>query len=148
MMAMLAPVLITVPPVVLPGSRAPVEAEGSTSVIPEPNKSPVNGRVAPVPSVTWRLSPVPLVGIRIRVASKRSRKATSKAPFTPLPVFSTTIANLTRSLPSTFERFELIGVVARPPDVIVPVKAAPGWPGCENVTPTGATVGGVNTPAG
>ena len=55
--------------------------------------------------------------------------------------------NVTRSLPSTFERFELIGVVARPLDVTVPVKAAPGWPGCENVTPAGATVGGVNTPA-
>ena len=108
-MAMLAPVLITVPPVVLPGSSDPVEAEGSTSVIPEPNRSPVYASAAPVPSVTWRLSPGPLVGIRIRVASKTSRTATSKAPLTPLPVFSTTIVNLTRSLPSTFERFELIG---------------------------------------
>ena len=29
----------------------------------------------------------------------------------------------------------------------MPVNAAPGWPGGENVTPAGATVGGVNTPA-
>ena len=73
--------------------------------------------------------------------------ATSKAPLTPLPVFSTTMQNFTRSLPSTFERLESIGWLARPEDVIVPVKAVPGWPGCENVTPAGATVGGVNTPA-
>ena len=144
---MLAPVLITVPPVVLPGSSDPVEAEGSTSVIPLPNRSPVKGRAAPVPSTTLRLSPVVLVGICILAASKASRMATSKAPLTPLPVFSTTMQNFTRSLPSTFERLESIGWLARPEDVIVPVKAAPGWPGCENVTPAGATVGGVNTPA-
>ncbi len=147
---MLRPLLIVTPAVVLPGSRAPAGDEvdpGSMSVMPVPKRSPVNGSEAPVPSVTFKLSPVPPVGIRIFVASKTSLSVTSKAPFGPLPVFSTMMQNFTRSLPSTFESVALIGVVARPLDVTVPVKAAPGWPGCEKVTPAGATVLGVNTPA-
>ena len=63
---------------------------------------------------------------------------TSKAPFGLLPVFSTTIENLTRSLPSTFSSVASIGVEAMPLDVIVPVKAGVFCPG--GVKPT--------TPAG
>ena len=77
-----------------------------------------------------------------------SLNETSKAPCRPLPVFSTMMQNLTRSLPTTFDSVESIGCVARPPDVTVPVNEAPGMPGCEKVTPGGATVGGVKTPAG
>ena len=126
MTAMLLPVSFTGPPAVLPGANEPTADEGLTSVIPVPNRSPVNGRAVPAPLVTLRLSPVAPVGIRIRVASKVSRNETSNAPFRPLPVFSTTMQNVTRSLPRTFERFELIGVAARPVELIVPVKPAPG----------------------
>ena len=148
MTAMLLPVLITVPAGVLPGSSEPVVELGSVSVIPEPKRSPVYGNKAPVPSVIRRLRPVAFVGICIFVASKTSLNETSKAPFRPLPVFSTMMQNLTRSLPTTFDSVESIGCAAKPPDVTVPVNEAPGMPGCEKVTPGGATVGGVKMPAG
>ena len=148
MTAMLLPVLITAPAVVLPGSRAPVVELGSVSVMPEPKRLPVYGSEAPLPSVIRRLRPVAFVGIFIFVASKMSLNDTSNAPFRPLPVFSTMMQNLTRSLPTTFDRVESIGCAARPPDVTVPVNDAPATPGCEKVTPGGATVGGVKTPAG
>ena len=148
MTAMLWPVSITVPAVVLPGESDPVVALGSTSVMPEPKRSPVYVSVLPAPSVIRRLRPVAFVGICIFVASKMSLNETSKAPCWPLPVFCTMMQNFTRSLPTTFDRVESIGCVAKPPDVTVPVNDAPGMPGCEKVTPGGATVGGEKTPAG
>ena len=56
------------------------------------------------------------------------------------------IENLTRSLPTTFSRVASIGVLARPLELMVPVKDAPAWPGAEKVTPAGATGVGVKTP--
>ena len=66
---------------------------------------------------------------------------TSNAPFGLLPVFSTIMANLTRSLPATFDSVASMGVVFNPfggPDVMVPEKDEPGWPGGSNVTPAGS----------
>ena len=109
MTAMLRPVSITVPSVCLPGESDPVVVLGSTSVMPEPKRSPVYVSTAPVPSVTLRLSPVAFAGIFIFAALNASLNVTSNAPCRPLPVFSTMMQNLTRSLPSTFESVAVIG---------------------------------------
>ena len=155
MTAMLWPMSITVPAVVLPGESDPVVELGSTSVMPDPKRSPVYVSVLPAPSVIRRLRPVAFVGICIFAALNVSLNATSNAPCWPLPVFSTMMQNLTRSLPSTFDSVAVIGCSARPVDVTVPVNDAPGTPGWENVTPGGAICGGSsaafsgwNTPAG
>ena len=142
MTAILLPVSITMPDVVLPGSRDPVVELGSTSVIPEPKRSPVYGNRLPAPSVIRRLRPVAFAGICIFAALNVSLNFTSNAPCWPLPVFSTMMQNLTRSLPSTFESVAVIGCSARPVDVTVPLNDAPGTPGWENVTPGGAICGG------
>ena len=129
--------------------RLPEVAPSSSRMPPAGSKSPdpidAYASDVPAPLVTCRFSPSPPVGIW-NPAGRVSRIATSKAPFTPLPVFSTMIVNFTRSLPTTFESVASIGVDASPVELIVPVKAAPGAPGCENVTPAGATGVGVNTP--
>ena len=79
---------------------------------------------------------------------------TSNAPFGLLPVFSTMIANFTRSLPATFESVASMGFSCNPPggpDVMVPVKEAPAFPGSTKLTfggKSGDPVGvpGVNSP--
>ena len=70
---------------------------------------------------------------------KRVADRTSKAPLRPLPVFSATIANVTRSPPSTFDTSLSMAPLARTSEDTVPEKPAPALPG--GVKAKGATGG-------
>ena len=77
-------------------------------------------------------------------AGNVSRTRMSKAPLSPVPVFSMTMANVTRSAASIPDRLLLIGVAARFVELIVPLNRGLALPGAENAT--GPTVPGENIP--
>ena len=142
------------PPSVPSGKGA--VAPGSSNSMPSSNSgfrsvasTGTHARSAPVPSRTCKFNCralSPAVGSR-NPAGSVSRKRISNAPVRLLPVFSSTMANVTKSPASMFCKLLSIGLAAKPADVTVPVNDD-GEPGGLNVTPAGPTGAGSNTAGG
>ncbi len=103
----------------------------SVNSMPVVNKLPVNGIAFPSPSVTCRFRPAAVVGTMYSAGT--TSWITRLNPCAP-PLFSTAIANLTRSPASASTRLLSIGSAFKFVLVIPPPNAGPAAPGAAKAT--------------